>query len=135
MKLDQSFDLAIDQFNQVEEPSFEGISFDWEGIPFKASTNEQAGGRTEIRLHADLGRLYFTAENADQRTMAIEQISTANRSIDGAYSYTKRGEVFFENLTTANGNLSGNELMSAITVILLESGNHLRLLRSLLKTH
>ena len=132
MKLHETLDKVQGHLDSLDDPQFDKIDFEWEGIKFHAVTDEVSGGG-KIRLSAKLGQLYFTVEDAAQRTMAIERVYTTNRGIDGAYKIGKNGLVSFNSVTMTDHQLSGSDLMGALTLILLESESHLRALRAHLK--
>lgn len=133
MKLQESIDRVEDHLRALDDQQFDQLSFEWEGIYFEAVTEEVRGNTAQIRLSADLGQLYFTIENSSHRTRAIESLYTNNRSVDGAYLIDSKGRVMFQSLTTTDKKLTGKELIMALTTILLQSGAHLRTLRSHLK--
>ncbi len=132
MKLHQKLETAKAHLESLEDQGFDRLDFEWEGIKFHAAS-KSAGGSTCIQLKADLGRLYFTIEDKDQRALALERYYAASRAIDGRYQIGEKGDIHFENVTLTQNHLKGSKLISALTVILLESGNHLRALRSHLK--
>jgi hypothetical protein len=133
MKLHESLEKIQGHLDTLDEPSFDQLEFEWEGITFHAAAGSQTGGAGSIRLVAKLGRLYYTVENAAERTMAIERVYATNRGIDGAYHISSKGDVSFQSVTMTNQPLRGNDLLGALTLILLESETHLRALRSHLK--
>ncbi|WP_262689671.1 hypothetical protein [Kordiimonas aestuarii] len=132
MKLHETLDKVQGHLDSLDDPQFDKIDFEWEGIKFHAvADSDPEGGK--IRLSAKLGQLYFTVEDAAQRTMAIERVYATNRGIDGAYKIEKNGHVSFNSVTQTDHHLAGTDLMGALTLILLESETHLRALRSHLK--
>jgi len=133
MKLHESLQKVKGHLESLEEAAFDQLEFDWEGIKFHAAADTDANGGGLIKLNAKLGRLYFTVENAAERTMAIERVYSTNRGIDGAYSISKKGDVTYHSVTATSQKLKGNDLVGALTLILLESESHLRALRSHLK--
>lgn len=133
MKLQDSIEQVEGHLQSLEDQQFDHLVFDWEGIHFKAASEAKQDGSAVIRLTANLGRLYFTIENTNHRTMAIERLYSNNRAIDGAYSIDASGEVLFQSLTNTPSKLVGKDLTVAITTILLQSETHLRTLRSHLK--
>ncbi|NVJ70749.1 MAG: hypothetical protein HWE08_10375 [Alphaproteobacteria bacterium] len=133
MKLHESLQKVQGHLESLDEPSFDQIEFDWEGIHFHAVADEGGDGAGLIKLSATLGRLYYTVENAAERTMAIERVYSTNRGIDGAYIINRKGDVSYSSVTRTNQRLRGNDLMGALTLILLEAETHLRALRSHLK--
>lgn len=133
MKLHDSLERAKGHLASIEDAHFDEINFDWEGIHFHAQSVAKGSNGGEIRLNATLGRVYYTIEDELQRAMALERLFVSNRGIDGAYKLDRSGTVAFSSITTTNDHLSGAGLMSALTVILLESENHLRALRAHLK--
>ncbi|WP_417456917.1 hypothetical protein [Kordiimonas sp.] len=133
MKLHETLDKVQGHLDSLEDQQFDQIDFEWEGIRFHAVADSANGSGGKIELSAKLGRLYFTVEDAGQRTMAIERVYATNRGIDGAYRIEKNGEVSFRSVTETDAQLTGSALMSALTLILLESETHLRALRSHLK--
>ncbi len=133
MKLEQSISQAERHLENLENRQFDRIAFDWEGIQFNAATEKRRDGIFEVQLHAILGRLYYTVENAAHRTVAIERLYLNNRKIDGAYSIDGQGEVHFSSLTTSREKLLGNDLLAALTTILIQAKGHLRTLRAHLK--
>lgn len=133
MKLHESLEKVKGHLESIDDPTFDQIEFDWEGIRFNAAADGSSDGGGTIRLDAKLGRLYFTVENAAERTMAIERVYSSNRGIDGAYKINKKGDVTFHSVTATSKQLKGNDLVGALTLILLESETHLRALRSHLK--
>ena len=132
MKLQDQLDKVESHLQTLEDQKFDQLSFDWEGIRFKASSEDKSDGGL-IRLQANLGRLYFTIENSAHRTMAIERLYSNNRSVDGAYSVDANGQVLFQCLTKTNQKLVGKALVTAVTTILLQTETHLRTLKSHLK--
>ena len=135
MKLDEKLTKAQNQLAALDEMAFDHLEFDWEGIKFHAATDINHSGQGHVHLKASLGRLYFTVENSAQRAMAIERLYTTNRGIDGNYAIGPKGDVSFKSITRTEGQLTGTELMCALTTIILEAENHLRALRSHLKAH
>lgn len=133
MKLNQKIDEANKQLDALDQKSFDRLDFEWEGIKFHAASITKNGSSHCIQLKATLGRLYFTVEDKNQRAMALERLFTSNRAIDGSYEIGKKGDIHFENLTKTESRLTGTALMAALTVILLESENHLRALQAHLK--
>ena len=134
MKLQDSLDKVERHLSQLDAKKFDKIIFEWEGITFNAAIEKIAEGVNRIKFSAKLGRLFYTIEDAAQRSNAIERLYSSNRATDGAYMITKNGEVFFHSLTKIPKTMLGNELLEAITLILLQSGAHLKLLRSFLKS-
>lgn len=133
MKLNRKLEQAEQQLDSLEEQSFDHLDFEWEGIKFQAASTQNADGSNGIQLKATLGRLYFTVEDQAQRAMALERLFTTNRAIDGTYKIGKKGDIHFRNETKTETHVTGSKLMSALTVILLDSENHLRALRAHLK--
>jgi len=133
MKLNQKIDDAQKQLDALDQKSFDKLDFDWEGINFHAASHTKDNGSHSIQLKATLGRLYFTVEDQNQRAMALERLFANNRAIDGSYQIGKKGDIYFENRTETESHLTGTALMTALTIILLESENHLRALQAHLK--
>ena len=133
MKLHESISKVEGHLQALEDQQFDHLSFEWEGIRFKAVSEEHRDGSAVIKLKADLGRLYYTIENASHRTMAIERVYSNNRSIDGAYTVDGNGRIVFRCLTKTSDKLVGKELVLALTTILLQIETHLRTLKSHLK--
>jgi hypothetical protein len=133
MKLHETLDKVQGHLDSLDDPQFDRIDFEWEGIKFHAMADRDTDGAGVIHLSAKLGRLYFTVEDAAQRTMAIERVYATNRGIDGAYRIEKNGEISFNSVTRTEHQFAGSELMGALTLILLESETHLRALRAHLK--
>lgn len=132
MKLQDQLSKGETQLQALEDQQFSQLAFDWEGIQFKAFSEEKANGGL-IRLQANLGRLFFTIENAAHRAMAIERLYSNNRAIDGAYSVDGTGHVLFQCLTNTTEQLKGKEFITALATILLQAETHLRTLKSHLK--
>ena len=135
MKLDEKLTKAQDQLTVLDEMAFDHLEFDWEGINFHAATDVNNNGQGHVHLKASLGRLYFTVENSAQRAIAIDRLYSTNRDIDGNYAIGPKGDVSFRSITRTDGQLTGTNLMCALTTIILEAENHLRALRSHLKAH
>ena len=133
MKLQHSISQAERHLANIDNNPVDAIMFDWQGINFDASTEELADGSCTVRLHATLGRLYFTAESTSNRTAAIENLYGNNRKIDGAYSIGEKGEVRFSCMTTTKKKLSDNDFLAALTTIVIQASPHLCALRSLLR--
>ncbi len=133
MKINDTLDQAHSQLERVEEAQFDKLDFEWEGIRFHAKADSDRINGDHIHIEANLGRLFLTVENPDQRTMALERLYSTNRGIDALYKIGNQGKISFESITTTDKKLLGSELMSALTLILLESENHLRALKSHLK--
>ncbi|MBV1900338.1 MAG: hypothetical protein KUG56_01565 [Kordiimonadaceae bacterium] len=135
MKLNEQLVRAQDQLEALEDLGFNHLDFDWEGIKFQAAANTDSNGTSRIHLNASLGRLYFTVENAAHRAMAMERVYATNRQIDGKYAISQKGGISFQSSTQTDSELNGNALICALTTILLEAENHLRALKSHLKSH
>jgi len=135
MKLEHSIAQAEQHLEKLEIQQFDRIAFNWEGIQFNAATEKLRDGTFGVQLHAVLGRLYYTVENAAHRTMAVERLYLNNRKIDGAYSVANQGEVHFSSLTTTREKLLGNDLLAALTTIVIQAESHLRTIKSHLKPH
>lgn len=132
MKLQDSISQAELQLASIKNFQPNTMSFDWQGISFEASIQTLHNGSYTLQLHANLGRLYYTVENGSHRTTAIKHLFRSNREIDGAYSITEKGCVHFNSLTTFNEKLMGNELLTAVTTIVIQAEPHLRTLKSFL---
>ena len=133
MKLHESLDRAQGHLETLEKHQIDQLDFDWEGIRFHANVSARAGGGSRITLDATLGRIYYTIEDENQRAIAIDRVFSTNRGIDGAYSIARDGQVNFHSVTDTDKELSGSDVMGALTLILLESESHLRGLRAHLK--
>lgn len=132
MKLTTKIEEVQGRLDTLDENAFSQIDFEWEGMRFRAVSSARSDGG-DIRLKASIGRLFYTIEDGNARAQSIEHIYNTNRTIDGAYMIKRNGDVTFESLTTTNKQLCGSDLISALTVILLECETHLRLLRSFLR--
>ena len=130
MKLHKSIQDIHGHLANIDDPPFDKIDFEWEGIHFQAKSHAEAGQHGRIQLRANLGRLYYTIEDQAQRAMAIERLYATNRGIDGAYHIDAKGNVLFESVTTTDTRMTGTDLMGALTLILLEAETHLRALRT-----
>ncbi|UTW53799.1 hypothetical protein [Kordiimonas sp. SCSIO 12610] len=133
MKLNDTLEQAQGQLEKLDDAQFDQLDFEWEGIRFHAKSEENHSNGAHIHIQANLGRLFLTVEDPNQRAMAIERLYSTNRGIDSSYSIGDQGKITFESITTTDEKLLGSELMSALTLILLESENHLRALRSHLR--
>jgi hypothetical protein len=133
MKINETLEQAKGQLEKVDDTQFDQLDFEWEGIRFHAKADNDTQNGTHISIKANLGRLFLTIEDPNQRAMALERLYSTNRGIDASYSVGNQGKVSFESITTTDEKLIGADLMSALTLILLESENHLRALRSHLK--
>ncbi len=133
MKLQQEIDRVTLRLQELEGQKFDQLSFEWEGIHFHVMSEQTRGDKAQIHLQANLGRLYFTIENAAQRATAIERLYANNRCIDGAYSVDSDGHVLFQCITHTDEKLAGKDLIVALTTILLQTKSHLTTLKSHLK--
>jgi|GEM_PF-1378807 len=133
MKLNTKLTEAQSHLDAIDEQSFDNLDFEWEGIHFNAAAKTNRGGSNSIELKGELGRLYFTVEDKNQRAMALERVFATNRVIDGAYNIGDKGDIQFRSTTQTDDHLAGTALISALTIILLEAEHHLRALRSHLK--
>ncbi len=132
MKITSTLDTAAQHLETLDDAAFSRLDFTWEDIRFSAQSEPMDHGG-KIRLRGDMGRLYFTIENAPSRFQSIELIQSANRGIDGAYAIDRKGNVQFESVTLTDVHLKGSALIEALTLILLESESHLRALRAHLR--
>jgi len=133
MKLNQKISQAVQHLDRVENQQFDHLDFEWENIKFQAASTKDVDGTNNIRLKASLGRLHFTVEDKNNRAMALERLFTTNMAIDGTYEIDKKGDINFSNITHTDTHKTGVNLMSALTVILLEAEIHLRALKAHLK--
>jgi len=133
MKLRQKLDQAAQYLDELENQQFDHLDFEWETISFQAAATTEGDGTTSIRLKAALGRLHFTVEDKYNRAMALEHLFTTNRTIDGIYEIGHKGVINFQNVTRTASLVTGSDLLSAVTVILLEAESHLRALNAHLK--
>ena len=131
--LQQTVEQAQSQLERLEERQFDSIDFDWEGIRFHATAKSSINGKPVIHLKAVIGSLFYTVEDGKARSRAISGIYKNNRGIDGSYKLLRSGEVHFESMTRTDDLLRGTDLMSALTLILLEAEPHLLEMRSNLK--
>ena len=132
MKILEQIDSASERLDSITDSEITTLDFQWQGIRFHATAKKAAEGGLVI-LNATLGQLFYTVEDDTQRTMAIERVYASNRAIDGAYSVGHDGKVQYNSVTQTKTLLKGQELMTALTVIMLESEAHLRALRAHLK--
>ena len=132
MKLAEKIADASGALARADQANFERLEFDFEGMSLHAESVNKSGAG-EIIVTATLGRLYFTIENANNRILAIERIRSTNRGIDGAYRIDRDGTVHFECRTATDNHVTGDKLMSALTLIVLEAEPHLRAIHSNLK--
>ena len=133
MKLNEHLSKAETHLDSLGDHEISNFDFNWEGIQFHAAAVENGEGASFITVDGTLGRLFYTIEDKNQRAMAIDQLYSTNRKIDGKYSISPRGDVSFSSVTKTDDTKSGSELMTAVTVILLEAERHLRALRTHLK--
>jgi hypothetical protein len=133
MKLHESISKVETHLATLDEQEFDKIDFQWHGIIFNVVAMENETSGAKITLSARLGRLFYSVENADNRAMAIERLYANNRISDGAYSIGKDGCVHFKSHTKTDVLTKGQNLVAAVTVILLQAGNQLRSLQSHLK--
>ena len=133
MQLSEKIQQAEHSIEAAEDQQFDHIHFTWENIDFKASTRAYDDNACYIDIQADLGRLFYTIENTADRTMGLERIYSTNRVIDGSYKIDRNGRVSFKNATRTQTHTKGKELLSAVTVILMEAEPHLRSIKSHLK--
>ncbi len=134
MKLNEHLSKAETTLDTLEGKEISNFDFQWEGIQFHAASIESGSGHSSVTLSGKLGRLHYTVEDRQQRAMAIERLYATNRLIDGRYTISKQGDVSFKSVTKIAKAESGSELMTSITVILLQAERHLRALQSHLKT-
>jgi hypothetical protein len=133
MKLQESIQQAQGHLDKVDEQQFDTIDFEWEGIRFFAKSENRGDNGFIVSIKAVLGRLFLTVEDPHERAQAMERLYSTNKGIDGRYRITPLGQVEFQSITSTDGQLFGAELMSALTLILLEAESHLRALRSHLR--
>lgn len=133
MKLKTKLEKAEKHLASLDEREIEHLDFNWEGISFTASTEISNNGKGEIELSATLGQLFYTIEDSAQRAMALERLFQTNRDIDGVYTISPNGTIGYKSKTECQAPISAQNLMEALTVILLEGENHLRSIKAHLK--
>jgi hypothetical protein len=133
MKIQDTLQQAQGQLDKVDEAQFDRLDFEWEGIRFHAKSEIDTPKGSHIHIKAHLGRLFLTVEDPNERRQAIERLYSTNRGIDSTYTIGEQGKIIFESVTTTDDHLLGADLMGALTLILLESENHLRAIRSHLR--
>lgn len=131
--LKSALDVMNECITDLNVPQFDTLDFVWNNMQFKASCDKFGSNGGAVKLAATVGRLYYTVEDKRLRTESIKQLFRSNHNIDGTYKLERDGSVSFTSLTTVKEKISGPALLKALTVILMESSEHLNNLRSYLK--
>lgn len=118
---------------KAQTPARQQFDFLWEGCAFTALVLPLDDGTSDILLKGAVGRLYFTIEDADKRQTGLSRLRRLNRAIDGSYRISSNGDIQFESITSAPGALIGDDLLSAVTLVVLEAEAHMKEVRDLLK--
>ncbi len=126
-------ETANDCISASKIPQVDTITFDWNEMHFHAISDPFGANSGMIKLTAVIGRLYFTIEDEHLRQKSIIQLQQNNRYYDGSYTLEKDGSITFDCLTATKEKVRGNELIKALTLIMLESSEHIMKLRAYLK--
>lgn len=133
-EINASLDKAHEVLSASKESKINSLDFDWSDMKFSATSDSFGSNGGKIKLSAKIGRLYFTVENERLRTESIKIIHQNNRKIDGKFSLERDGSVTFASLTTLSTKVLGDDFVKAVTMIMLESREQFKTLRSYLKT-
>lgn len=133
MQLEQSLALAESHLASHHKQDFSTVKFEWKGIHFVSKYAHLDDGSYQIQITGDLGRLPFTIENPKNRQLALDAITLANRTHDGAYTIKRDATIEYRCLTQTDMRLFGRRYIEALTAIMLHNGRHLLLVKDLLK--
>lgn len=103
------------------------FSFEYGGFLFavRAFAEQQ---NTQIRLHAKLGNLPYTAENAIARSHAMTVLKSASRALGGRVSLTPQQRIMLREDITIDEPLTPVMLMSRTAELLVMAKPYLELL-------
>ncbi len=103
------------------------FSFEYSGFLFavRASAGHQ---NTQIRLHANLGSMPYTAENKMARTHAMAVLRSASQALGGRVSLTPRQQILLRENVTIDEPLTPVMLLSRTAELLVMAKPYLELL-------
>jgi len=133
-QLNSSLELANSSLIALSTPVFDTVDFEWNEMHFSAHSNQTQNNDGVIKISGVIGRLFFTIENEQSRNNSLKQILINNRNSDARYKLEKDGTVTYSCNTAANENTTGDNLVKAITLIMLESSMHIKALKADLKS-
>jgi hypothetical protein len=115
---------ALTGEGESEELSF---TFEYGGFLFavKALTDQRT---TQIRLHANLGSMPYTAENAEARGAAMAVLRSASQALGGRVRLTPRQRILLQEELELDEPLTPVTLMSRTAKLLVLAKPYLELL-------
>lgn len=132
-QLNQSIETVVNHLELIEKNQILRLDFKWKGTDIHAFV-EQKGEESHIIIRAVLGKLFYTVENADNRSNLLKNYYEIKRK-DGSttYSMVKKQEIHFKSITVAPSITDEKSLVEALTYILLDHESELEALISDLK--
>lgn len=118
--------------NTQRTPKQALLKFSFLGCPFHA-TIDYEDGAPEVVLEANLGDLFFTAENPDFRASAIDLINEANSAFKCRYAITISGGIRLIQRTLLDEGAGDSDIVEALTIAMLDLRTHVGHMLPLLK--
>ncbi len=107
----------------------EGLNFTFEYSGYLFAVRASAGQQnTQIRFHANLGSLPYTAENSEARHHAMAVLRAASRMLGGRVRLTPQQRILLQENVTIDEPLTPVTLMSRTAMLLIMAKPYLELL-------
>lgn len=132
--INSSIEVANECISASNIPQFDSINFNWNAMQFSATSESFGTGAGIIKISAVLGRLFYTIENENLRNEAIKIVHQNNRFSEDEYTLEKDGTITFSSTTTIDKKARGDELIQALTMIMMDSSMQLKTLKNSLKS-
>lgn len=107
------------QFDEIELPR--KFEFEWSGMGFSAALRQcGADSGFELELICDLGSVPYTAENKSARREIKQGLLDPVMPLPGRFRISPDKHVTFSNRTTISDTATGDTIVTALTVCLLQ---------------
>lgn len=119
-QLHRSIETVLQHLKMIEDQDLSKLDFTWLGVNFTALV-EKKQASTLITLKGNLGRLYYTVENAAKRRDVLSNYYASKKKRHKPFQLIDRQNIHFNETTQANSLLDQAGIMSALTFILLDN--------------
>lgn len=107
------------QYDEIKMPC--EFKFEWSGICVSATLKQfSPDSEVELELTCDLGRVPYTAENKSARREIKQGLLDPVMPLPGRFRISPDKHVTFSNRTTISDTATGDTIVTALTVCLLQ---------------
>lgn len=119
LNLEDALSQANEALFDIKPGQPRRLDFTWRGVSFALAIKGDSEHRSHLFLNADLGRLPYTAENAEARSALIDVLSGREELPGAALRLDARDRLILSSETTIDSGLCERRIIDILAVILL----------------